>query len=461
MHDGCMCADNLLTMQCHVFSLYIQRDASAQRCWQQPCICRGCMAPLPADSAPLVEPPPFYSRGTSQLPTAALFVARARMRWCLACLVILHRRGGDAPFQQVAAEVLNAILGALWHTRSVRARTPELLSNGGHAGPHSLLQIGAVDGLAPHLAMASEDLAAEVVRHVVARLIGIDGAPRHVEVVEIPRGCIVAHVAKDIVAGSDDFGYVGDIFPHMNDRILRQIRLKVVVDLAPLHWPLALGSGDGCCLLHKVCVRAVSVHALLLHPRSDRRCLGPAIGVDLVAAQVHELVWEEMGSLRQQIVEHLERVVTRDVQWGEAARRRADVGLARAPALAVPGHVELHHHAHAPQPRVLHHLGHVGLRVPLRRGERCIPQAWMALDLEGKRLIIDHMPVQHVELGKGQGVDDRAQRGERLVVTCSVHHQSAVLEARCIMYVQGYAVDDVSVRVEVKAHELGECLERT
>ena len=76
------------------------------------------------------------------------------------------------------------------------ARRPELLGHRGEARPDGLLEVGRVDGLAPHLAVPAEDLAAQVVGHVVARLVGVDLVPRDVEVVEVPRGRVIADLVR-------------------------------------------------------------------------------------------------------------------------------------------------------------------------------------------------------------------------------------------------------------------------
>ena len=65
-------------------------------------------------------------------------------------------------------------------------------------GPHRLLNVGRVDGLAPHLSVAAEDEAAERVGHVVAGLVGVDGRPVDVEIIEVPRGLVVANVAQHL-----------------------------------------------------------------------------------------------------------------------------------------------------------------------------------------------------------------------------------------------------------------------
>ena len=84
------------------------------------------------------------------------------------------------------------------------------------------------------------------------------------------------------------------------------------------------------------------------------------------------------------------------------------------------GHVEFDHDAHAAQARVLDEARHVGLRVPLARRVRTSPQLRVRLRLHREGLRVDHVPMQHIDLGVGQRVDEPLNRAQRLEVATFV-----------------------------------------
>ena len=87
------------------------------------------------------------------------------------------------------------------------------------------------------------------------------------------------------------------------------------------------------------------------------------------------------------------------------------------------GAYELDHHSDASHACVLDGIGDVCLDVALLQGPRRVPQLGVALHLHGVRLAVAHVPVQHVELGVWQRVDDLADGCERLEMPRRVNHE--------------------------------------
>jgi len=68
-----------------------------------------------------------------------------------------------------------------------------------------------------------------------------------------------------------------------------------------------------------------------------------------------------------------------------------------------------------------------GLRVCLTLLEcRVLVDVLEGLELEGEALILDEVPVEHVEFGDVHGVQDLQDRVHRVVATGCVQHQAAV-----------------------------------
>eukprot|EP00966_Prymnesium_polylepis_P214092 4958643-Prymnesium_polylepis.1 len=77
-----------------------------------------------------------------------------------------------------------------WQATSRRAR--RLSRSMGSSVAHAyLLDVRRIHGLAPHLAVAAQDAAAQRVGHVVARLVRIDRLPVDGKIVEVPGGRVV------------------------------------------------------------------------------------------------------------------------------------------------------------------------------------------------------------------------------------------------------------------------------
>jgi hypothetical protein len=117
-------------------------------------------------------------------------------------------------------------------------------------------------------------------------------------VVEVPAARDVADVDEDVVAVGDDLGDVGHGLPDVHHGARVEVRLEVVVDLAPLHGPLAARHRHGRRAPHEVGVGVVRGHAVGRHPVGDGRRGIPARRVHLVAPEVHHLVREQRGGLR-------------------------------------------------------------------------------------------------------------------------------------------------------------------
>ena len=128
------------------------------------------------------QPPPLSLR--PRFPQLSLRLATARSRWRCPRVRVVHRRCGDAAPVEEAAERAQRVVPRGVAPR-LRTRRPELLGDGGEAGPNRLLKVGRVDRLPPHLAVAAEDERAELVRNAVARLLGVDSGGVDVEVVEV------------------------------------------------------------------------------------------------------------------------------------------------------------------------------------------------------------------------------------------------------------------------------------
>ena len=136
---------------------------------------------------------------------------------------------------------------------------PKLLGDCCEARPHRLLQVTLIDRLSPHLAVAAENKFAELWGGPAARILAVDGSPVHIEIIQIPRGGVIADVEKHIVAVGDHFGHIGhpnwlglglgvrarvrdrSRFPDVYDGLLVELGLEMIVHFAPLDRPPPLG----------------------------------------------------------------------------------------------------------------------------------------------------------------------------------------------------------------------------
>eukprot|EP00964_Phaeocystis_antarctica_P107408 scaffold72129_cov81-Phaeocystis_antarctica.AAC.1 len=222
-----------------------------------------CTSPGGLSLPPVNEHNTVRPRGSAAA-VATLCQARARTGGRTARHSIGHRCCRDAALVEEAAEARDARRRGTGVGRRSTWR-PKLLGDGCEPRPHRLLQVRRVHGLSPHLAVPAEDLRAERVGHAAARLVGVDLVPPahaaqctcsayavHVqctcsayavhtqctqydpwrrrrrrldppdaEVVEVPRGVVVADVAQHAVAVRQHLGHVGHALPHVHDHLAK------------------------------------------------------------------------------------------------------------------------------------------------------------------------------------------------------------------------------------------------
>ena len=122
--------------------------------------------------------------------------------------------------------------------------------------------------------------------------------------------------------------------------------------------------------------------------------------------------------------------------------------------------VELGHDAHAARRGVGRDGGHVAERVALARRPAVGPELRVGLALERPRLPVDDVPVQDVQLGEAERVDDALDRVQAEPVAVRVDEDAAPRELGRVRHGERRALDGVLARVEVVAHGLRERLQR-
>eukprot|EP00962_Isochrysis_galbana_P029139 scaffold9287_cov126-Isochrysis_galbana.AAC.3 len=96
-----------------------------------------------------------YGRLAKGARRCSLSIARPRPRRRPPSARVEDRRGAHAPLQQPAPELMQPAKRCNRLGRRF-PRAPELLGDGGEPRPHSLLHVGSVDRLAPHLAVPAQ-----------------------------------------------------------------------------------------------------------------------------------------------------------------------------------------------------------------------------------------------------------------------------------------------------------------
>eukprot|EP00754_Rhynchopus_humris_P030649 Rhum_TRINITY_DN15286_c0_g1::Rhum_TRINITY_DN15286_c0_g1_i1::g.147961::m.147961 len=387
-----------------------------------------------------------------------LVVAAARARRGLAGLGVLRRGSADAAVVQQAAEVRDTRRGG----RDVRhrARRPQALRDGGHARPHRVLEVRRVDRLAPHLAAAAENkLLAHVGRHQRARLLHVHLLPRHAQAVQVPH--TVRAPDHTVARRRRLLHNRRPRQPLLDDRLLVQLRPEVPPQLLPPRHRLAHPEHDVRHPPAEVRVRLVRRPPRRLQPRRHLRRLRPARRVHLVAADVHVVVDRRRRQVLEHRLDHVERLVRVRPQRHRARRRRADLRVPLAPRRRVPRRVHLEQHTHAARTRVLHHVLHVVLRVPLvLRVRPLLRQLRVRRALVRERLQVHNVPVHRVHLRVRERVDRHLQRRHRLVVPRRVHQHLAVREPRRVLDAPRRRRQLVHLSVEVERHQLRQRLHR-
>mmetsp|Transcript_26933 Transcript_26933/g.51042 ORF Transcript_26933/g.51042 Transcript_26933/m.51042 type:complete len:225 (-) Transcript_26933:404-1078(-) len=219
--------------------------------------------------------------------------------------------------------------------------------------------------------------------------------------------------------------------------------------------------GDGLDTGDEVSVGVVFVETLLIHPGGNFIGFGPAVGVDFVAAEVHEGFGEEArfcltsGQVLEETLDQVKGGVRGRIERFGAGLGRADLGVPLAPGTGVARRVHLDHHSDTALTSVLHELGDIVGSVSLLLAVGALlAEERVALGVEGKRLAVDKVPVQDVEFGVGEAVDDDLQRRDGLEVTAGVDKHAAVREAGRVGNLDGGAFDAVGLGVEVEVDEL-------
>ncbi|RUS22058.1 hypothetical protein BC937DRAFT_90555 [Endogone sp. FLAS-F59071] len=112
--------------------------------------------------------------------------------------------------------------------------------------------------------------------------------------------------------------------------------------------------------------------------------------------------------------------------------------------------------------RILHHLLHVPMRVHHARPVcGVLRQVWIRVHGERPALCIDRVPVKHVELARGHGVQGPLDVGHGEEVAGGVEQHSAIRELWRILYGDGRVCNVGCAASCSRVHELSERLERT
>lgn len=252
--------------------------------------------------------------------------------------------------------------------------------------------------------------------------------------------------------------------PDLDDHVLVDDVLVVHVDLLPRDGLSLSASHHGVHAIHEVSIGVIRCEVLLLHPLHYVVHLVPARCVHLVASDVEELSREHSILLRaDQVVQHLLDRLERDFATGierglavfAGTHLRLYTSLCRptptsnTPRLGVSRDVHFSDHVDTPTLRVGHDVLDVVLAVPLHLGVRSIPHRRHGGRGHGEGLVIDQMPVEHVQLHPRHGVDDALDGAQREVVARGVDHERAVGEEGTVLDAVGRVLDDVRVGLVV------------
>jgi hypothetical protein len=113
--------------------------------------------------------------------------------------------------------------------------------------------------------------------------------------------------------------------------------------------------------------------------------------------------------------------------------RSQQLRIAQAPRLRMTWRIELGNHSHSSHPSVRDHLLHLRFAVDMSRVIRPhLAQQRPLVRHERERLVVDNVPMQHVELVVRQRVDLLQKNRQGQIVARRIDQISAMLESWCI-----------------------------
>ena len=248
--------------------------------------------------------------------------------------------------------------------------------------------------------------------------------------------------------------------PYLNDHVFADDVLVVHVDLLPRNRLSLPASNHGVHAIHEVSIGVLRCEVLLLHPLHHVIHLVPARCVHLIASDMEELSREHSIVLRAyQVVQHLVDRLKRDFATGIeralAVCAGTHLGLYASPSQSTPTSnaprggmsrdVHFGDHVDTPTLRVGHDILDVVLAVSLHLRVRSVPHRRDRRRGHGEGLVIDQVPVEHVQLHPRHGVDDALDGAQREVVARGVDHERAIGEEGTVFDAVGRVFDDVRV----------------
>lgn len=343
---------------------------------------------------------------------------------------------------------------ALELTADLNFHIPESLCEHAGALDYFLVEGVFVSEFVPHAGLPANNVDAGD-----AGLVGVHLAPVLVYAVDVAIHIVEADVEvgevvvaeDDLVLAADHAVDVGADSPPVYHVIVLQRQVDILV-----------GPVD-----HLLAARDVPPHLLLLlaivhsqggvvrdvvggHPVQDALPLPPALEGHLVASEVHVLLVFEGGvHVLHHLGHHLpgERDGRVELAHVESVAVEGDlrVLLAPAPGLSVRWGVDLGDHADSPEPGVVDDC------LDISCGEEAADAAVLAelghgWHLHGEGILVNNVPVQHVQLGVEHRVDCPQDGLQREVVPRGVDHQSSPLEGGRVLHRNREAADLVAAR---------------